>query len=56
MSLGTVCVASLKCSCAIPNFMLDELQYRVYELAGVEFNIGSSQQKAEILFGYRKDS
>lgn len=34
---------------------LDELQYRVYELAGVEFNIGSSQQKAEILFGYRKD-
>ena len=22
MSLGTVCVASLKCSCAIPNFML----------------------------------
>lgn len=33
---------------------LDELQYRIYELAGVEFNIGSSQQKAEILFGYRK--
>lgn len=33
---------------------LDELQYKVYELAGVEFNIGSSQQKAEILFGYRK--
>lgn len=33
---------------------LDELQYRVFELAGVEFNLGSSQQKAEILFGYRK--
>jgi DNA polymerase-1 len=34
---------------------LDELQYKIYELAGVEFNIGSSQQKAEILFGYQKD-
>ena len=33
---------------------LDELQYRIYELAGVEFNIGSSQQKAELLFGYQK--
>lgn len=33
---------------------LDEIQYRVFELAGVEFNLGSSQQKAEILFGYRK--
>lgn len=33
---------------------LDELQYKIYELAGVEFNIGSSQQKAEILFGWRK--
>ena len=33
---------------------LEELQYRVFELAGVEFNMGSSQQKAEILFGYRK--
>ena len=33
---------------------LEELQYRVFELAGVEFNIGSPQQKAEILFGYRK--
>lgn len=33
---------------------LDELQYKVYEIAGVEFNMGSSQQKAEILFGYRK--
>lgn len=34
---------------------LDELQYKIYELAGVEFNIGSSQQKAEILFGYSKE-
>lgn len=34
---------------------LDELQYRIYELAGVEFNIGSSQQKAELLFGYQKE-
>lgn len=33
---------------------LDDLQYRIYELAGVEFNIGSSQQKAEILFGWEK--
>ena len=34
---------------------LEELQYKIYELAGVEFNIGSSQQKAEILFGYEKE-
>lgn len=34
---------------------LDELQYKIYELSGVEFNIKSSQQKAEILFGYRKN-
>ena len=34
---------------------LDELQYRIYELAGVEFNISSSQQKAELLFGYEKE-
>lgn len=34
---------------------LDELQYQIYELAGVEFNIGSSQQKAELLFGYQKE-
>lgn len=34
---------------------LDDLQYQIYELAGVEFNIGSSQQKAEILFGYEKE-
>lgn len=33
---------------------LEELTYKIYELAGVEFNIGSSQQKAEILFGWEK--
>ena len=33
---------------------LDDLQYRIYELAGVEFNITSSQQKAELLFGWEK--
>lgn len=33
---------------------IEELQYKIYELAGVEFNIGSAQQKAEILFGYEK--
>ena len=33
---------------------IDRLQYEIYELAGVEFNIGSSQQKAEILFGWKK--
>lgn len=33
---------------------LDELQYKIYELAGVEFNINSAQQKAELLFGYQK--
>lgn len=35
---------------------LDDLQYKIYELAGVEFNINSSQQKAELLFGYEKES
>ena len=35
---------------------LDELQYKIYEIAGVEFNINSSQQKAEILFGYCKEA
>ncbi len=34
---------------------LDDLQYKIYELAGVEFNINSSQQKAELLFGYQKE-
>lgn len=33
---------------------IDSLQYKIYELSGVEFNINSSQQKAEILFGYKK--
>lgn len=33
---------------------LEELTYKIYEIAGVEFNIGSSQQKAEILFGWEK--
>ena len=33
---------------------IDELQYKIYELAGVEFNIGSSDQKAMILYGYDK--
>lgn len=35
---------------------LDDLQYKIYELSGVEFNIKSSQQKAEILFGYKKST
>lgn len=33
---------------------LEELTYKIYELAGVEFNLGSSQQKAELLFGWNK--
>jgi DNA polymerase I-like protein with 3'-5' exonuclease and polymerase domains len=33
---------------------LEDLEYKVYEIAGVEFNIGSNQQLAEILFGYKK--
>lgn len=33
---------------------INDLQYKIYELAGVEFNIGSSQQKAELLFGWGK--
>lgn len=33
---------------------IEDLTYQIYELAGVEFNIGSSQQKAEILFGFEK--
>ena len=33
---------------------LEKLQYKIYEYAGCEFNIGSSQQKAEILFGWEK--
>ena len=33
---------------------LEEMTYTMYELAGVEFNAGSSQQLAELLFGYIK--
>lgn len=33
---------------------LDNFQYQLYELAGVEFNINSGQQVAEILFGHKK--
>lgn len=33
---------------------VEELQYKMFELLGVEFNPSSSQQLAEILFGYQK--
>lgn len=33
---------------------LDELQYKIYEISGVEFNINSPQQKAELLYGWEK--
>ena len=33
---------------------IDKLSYSIYEHAGVEFNINSTQQLAEILFGVRK--
>ncbi len=33
---------------------MEELVYQMYELSGVEFNPSSSQQLAELLFGYRK--
>lgn len=33
---------------------LDDLAYQIYELAGVRFDIASSQQLAELLFGYEK--
>ena len=33
---------------------LEDMTYKMYELAGVEFNAGSSQQLAELLFGYVK--
>lgn len=33
---------------------IEELEYKIYECAGIEFNAGSNQQLAEILFGYRK--
>lgn len=33
---------------------LQDLEYKIIEIAGVKFNIGSSQQLCEILFGYKK--
>ena len=51
----TVDVAKLKQMGVDMQEDLDELQYKIYELAGVEFNIGSAQQKAELLFGYQKE-
>lgn len=33
---------------------MEELEYRIIELAGVEINISSNQQLCELLFGYRK--
>lgn len=33
---------------------LEDLEYQIIELAGVKFNVGSAQQLAEILFGYKK--
>lgn len=33
---------------------MEKLEYEMYELAGVKFNAGSSQQLAELLFGYEK--
>lgn len=34
---------------------LEELRYKIYDLAGVEFNINSNQQKSELLFGFEKE-
>lgn len=33
---------------------LEDLEYRILEFAGIEFSVTSSQQLAEILFGWRK--
>lgn len=33
---------------------LEELEYQIFELAGLEFSITSGQQIAELLFGYEK--
>lgn len=33
---------------------LEDLAYQIYEISGIEFNIASTQQLSEILFGYRK--
>lgn len=35
---------------------IEELQYQMYELAGVEFNPSSNAQLAELLFGYTPES
>lgn len=33
---------------------IEDIIYQVYELSGVELNLGSGEQLAELLFGYRK--
>src|SRR3712207_4443747 len=33
---------------------LADLEYQIVEIAGVQFNVGSSQQLGELLFGYKK--
>jgi len=33
---------------------IEDIEYKIYELAGIEFNIGSNQQLAELFFGYQK--
>jgi DNA polymerase I-like protein with 3'-5' exonuclease and polymerase domains len=33
---------------------LEEIKYEIYELTGIEFNVDSGQQVAEILFGHKK--
>lgn len=33
---------------------MDELMYKIFEISGVEFNVGSADQKAMILYGYDK--
>lgn len=33
---------------------LADLEYQIIEIAGVKFNVGSGQQIAELLFGYKK--
>ena len=33
---------------------LEKLEYQIYEIAGIEFNVSSDQQLQELLFGYEK--
>lgn len=33
---------------------IEDIEYKIYEFAGIEFNIGSNQQLAELFFGYKK--